>query len=114
MISRYKPRKMRAAKLVGAPAALLAVYDNGGRSADRYTALYGEPLWDPKYPHTIPARFMSSHPSHPQGIGLFGDVPSNVRGWNSPLGRCVAFADLPEPVRRCIEADCLPDDGTSP
>lgn len=106
-MSAYKPRRSRARWLEGAPKALLAVYDNGGRSADRYTALYGAPIWTPEYGRKVPCRFMSKYPSHPQGIGLSGEVPA----WNrAPFGRKVRFLDLPPDVRRCIVADCSCDE----
>lgn len=100
---RYQPKRSTKRWLDGAPKALLAVYDNGGKSADRYTALYGAPLWEPSMGSTVPARFMSEHPSHPQGIGMYGEHPSHERAC---LGKKVRFLDLPAPVRRCIERDC--------
>lgn len=108
MTMRYQPRRSRARWLEGAPRALLAVYDSGpNKGADRYTALYGAPLWTPSYGHKLPARAMSENPFHPQGIGLFIEVDSACR---AALGRKVRFCDLPEPVRRCIEQDCSSDD----
>ena len=103
---KYQPKRSAQRWLVGAPKALLAVYDNGGKSFDRYTALYGAPLWEPSYGRKVPARFMSEHPSHPQGFGIFGEVESHTR---ASLGRKVTFASLPPDVRRCIEADCSDD-----
>jgi len=103
----YRPRRTRAHYLVGAPKALLAVYDNGGKSADRYLALYGEPWWTPDMGHDIPARSMSAHPSHPQGIGISCDVKSYDR---AAFGKLIAFRDLPPDVQRCIVADCTEDD----
>lgn len=103
MRANYRPKRSTQRWLDGAPKALLAVYDNGGKSTDRYTALYGAPLWEPSMGTTVPARFMSEHPSHPQGIGIFGEHPAWDR---SVLGKKVRFADLPPDVRRCIESDC--------
>jgi hypothetical protein len=102
----YKPRRSTQRWLEGAPKALLAVYDNGGKSFDRYTALYGAPLWseqDYGKRRMVPARFMSEHPSHPQGFGIFGEHPSCDRAC---LGKKVRFSDLPEDVKRCIISDC--------
>ena len=104
---KYQPKRSSKRWLEGAPRALLAVYDNGGKSADRYTALYGAPLWTPEYGNEVPARFMSTHPSHPQGIGIFGQCPAWDR---SRYGRKVKFSDLPEGVKRCIIADCKCDE----
>ena len=102
-MSAYKPRRSRARWLEGAPKALLAVYDNGGETADRYTAIYGAPLWTPEHYRIgrLPCRGMSANPFHPQGVGMFGECERGPH-----LGRKVRFADLPEPVRRCIEYDC--------
>lgn len=100
---RYQPKRSTQRWLEGAPKALLAVYDNGGRSADRYTALYGAPLWNESMGRNVPCRFMSENPFHPQGVGIFGDHPSY---WRNSLGKKVRFLDLPEQVRRCIEEDC--------
>lgn len=101
-----KPRRNRKAFLEGAPSALLAVYDNGGETFDRYTALYGEHLWDARYPHMLQARGMSAHPNHPQGFGQWCELPRSLP--RTRLGRPVRFLDLPEDVRRCIEWDCKP------
>lgn len=100
----YRPRKSGKRWLEGAPEGLLACYDNGGKSADRYTALYGPPLWEPSRGSMLPARFMSTYPTHPQGIGLFGEHPAWDR---AALGRKVRFLDLPEDVRRVIIRDCI-------
>ena len=100
----YRPKRSTKRWLEGAPKALLAVYDSGpNRGADRYTALYGAPLWEPACGDMLPARFMSENPSHPQGIGLFGEHPAYER---AALGRKVRFRDLPPDVRACIERDC--------
>lgn len=104
----YRPRRSSKRWLEGAPKALLAVYDSGEKDSDRYTALYGEPLWNAKdFGNTVPARFMSSNPSHPQGIGIFGEHPSWDR---KSLGKKVRFKDLPEPVKRCIVNDCTEEE----
>lgn len=108
---RYQPKRSTKRWLEGAPPALLAVYDNGGKSADRYTALYGAPIWTPSYGRKVPARFMSVYPSHPQGIGLSGEVSAFDR---AALGRKVRFADLPTDVKRCIVADCTDDETGKP
>lgn len=103
----YKPRRSRARWLEGAPKALLAVYDNGGKTADRYTAIYGAPLWSHEWCRVgcLPCRSMSADPFHPQGVGMFGEAERGPH-----LGRKVRFLDLPEPVRRCIVADCRCDE----
>ena len=103
---RYQPKRSTERWLRGAPPALLAVYDNGGKSADRYTALYGAPLWVPVYGRNVPCRFMSSDPSHPMGVAIFTDHPSYDR---AALGKKVPFEALPPAVKRCIVRDCSCD-----
>lgn len=99
----YQPRRSRARWLEGAPKALLACYDSGPKTPDRYTALYGKPLWNERMGNVVPARFMSADPFHPQGFGMFGEHPSWDR---KSLGKKVRFLDLPEKVRKCIQYDC--------
>ena len=98
------PRRSRRRWLIGAPAPVLAVYDNGGKSADRYTVLYGAPIWAPgEYQNgLLPARAMSSEPCSAQGVGLFVEA---MRGPH--LGKKIEWASLPEPCKRLVELDCL-------
>src|SRR4051812_32336535 len=99
----YQPKRSSKRWLEGAPRPLLAVYDNGGKTTDRYTALYGAPLWEPCMGRTVPLRAMSTDPFHPQGFGQWGEMQSHDR---AVLGRKMKFSDLPEQVRKCIEQDC--------
>ncbi len=100
---KYQPKRSSARWLEGAPKPVLACYDNGGRTADRYTVLYGAPLWDESYGRNVPVRYMSENPFAPQGVGMFADMPA----WNrAALGRKVRYADLPAQVRRCVALDC--------
>lgn len=46
----YAPKRSSARWLEGAPRPVLACYDAGPNTgADRYTILYGAPLWTPEY-----------------------------------------------------------------
>lgn len=102
--SRYRPKQSSKRWLEGAPAAVLACYDSGpNRGADRYTVLYGAPLWDASYGRNVPGRAMSEAPFSPIGIGLYIEIPAYDR---SGLGRKIKFADLPDDCRRCVEMDC--------
>ena len=108
---RYQPRRSTARWLEGAPAPVLAVYDSGGRSADRYTVLYdysgmgAERAWYERE-RKAPARVMSAYPFHPQGIGLYVDC----QVWDrAALGRKIRYADLPPDCRKCVENDCRQD-----
>jgi hypothetical protein len=96
------PKRAPAKYLTDAPSALVAVYDNGGKTLDRYTALYGGPFWTPG-DRFIQIRGMSEHPNHPQGFGQWGEMDPAAR---RACGKLVAFQDLPADVQRCIVADC--------
>jgi len=87
--------KMKTELIHGSP---VRIYDNGGKTFDRYTAIYME------FPENkrglFSARGMSEHPAHPQG---FGQWCSAVPGRH--LGKRIAFADLPEDCRKVIVSD---------
>lgn len=73
------------------------LFDNGGETLDRYTAIFtptnGDPTW---------YLAMSEHPFHPQGFGQHGDGDvSGVMERDAEL----PLDDAPEDVRRCIEQD---------
>ena len=81
-------------------------YDNGGKTADRYTVLF-EDLPDPE---GLPERkvrpygprqslSLSSAPSHPQGVSMWAAAKPGP--W---LGRRIPFADLPLNVQQHIIA----------
>lgn len=106
---KYQPKRSTARWLEGAPKPVLACYDSGpNRFADRYTVLYGAPLWDPSYGRNVPARAMSENPFHSQGIGLYIEVPAYDR---SGYGRKIKFSDLPDECQRLVRQDC--DDATN-
>ena len=74
-------------------------YDNGGKTCDRFTAVY---LDSPEsQPGTFYALGASERPFHPQG---FGQHCAAALGRH--LGRRVAFSDLPADVQRAIRQDC--------
>ncbi len=100
----YQPKRSTKRWLEGAPAPVLAVYDSGpNRGADRYTVLYGAPLWTPSYGRNVPARAMSDYPFHPCGIGLYIEVPAYDR---SAYGRKIRFSDLPADCQHLVQRDC--------
>lgn len=68
------------------------IYDNGGKTADRYTILYGDACYG-----------MSADPKSPQGFNQYcGDASKVVETGNEALGKRVKFQDLPEIVREAI------------
>lgn len=100
----YKPRKLAPQMLKGAPEAVIAIVDNGGKTAGRYMVLYGAPIWSQEYGRTLPMRTMSENPGHPQGVSMFGTC-----WWAGDLsryGELIRFADLPEACREHVIRDC--------
>ena len=103
--SRFRPRRSRRRWLEQAPEYVVACYDNGGESCDRYTVMFGSPLWTPDYarlnsesgldPRLIPCLFMSEAPSHPQGVSIWSEARRGPH-----LGRKVRWLDLPENIRQ--------------
>lgn len=94
---------------------LVRFYDNGGQTADRYTAVYLKPaLYDKSIRSYIYwHRFMSDHPTSPQGVGTSGEnasvpldrVPAPIGRKHSILGKRILFQDLPLDVQRCVIDD---------
>jgi len=72
-------------------------YDNGGRSADRYTVAY---LDVPERYGEVACLGMNDRPFHPQGICMHS---SCVVGRH--LGRRIRFSELPEDCRKAVEQD---------
>jgi hypothetical protein len=74
-------------------------YDNGGRSADRYTVLPARQhrAWQ-EAPGLWLALGANHEPFHPQGIGM---TCSAVAGKH--LGKKVAFDTLPADVQKCAK-----------
>lgn len=75
---------------------VLRIYDNGGRTADRYTVV--PPRWAREYVDSRGYWEMigaSEDPFHPQG---FGQHSSGSPG--AHLGRRVAWADIPARVQQ--------------
>lgn len=103
----YQPKRSAARWLEGAPKPVLACYDNGGKTCDRYTVLYGAPLWEPSMGRSVPYVGMNAHPFHPQGFGQHGDMPSYNR---AACGKKIRYLDLPEDCRKLVEQDCRFDD----
>ena len=83
------------------PPGLLAIYDNGGATIDRYTVVFT--------PYNFfgglrfPTLTMSANPTHPQGVGLRGE--STRRPTRSPGERVIGLDDLPDDCRRIVEEE---------
>lgn len=100
----YQPKRSSARWLEGAPRAVLACYDSGpNRGFDRYTVLYGAPIWTADMGRNVPYVGMSAAPFHPQGFGQHGEMPSYNR---AALGKKIRFLDLPPDCQKLVVQDC--------
>lgn len=90
------------------PADVLAIYDNGGKTFDRYTVFYKpvEPLQDLR--GWIGYRGMSEHPYDPQGFGIYAEMEAYevARYRESVYRESCKWSELPEDVKRSVRADC--------
>lgn len=105
----YKPRTQSAKFLDGdCPKGVLAIYDNGGKTFDRYTVYYKPlvPLTD--VGDFIGYRGMSAHPSDPGGFGIYSEERAfNVAAYRRRVYRdSCKWTDLPEDVQRAVRNDC--------
>jgi hypothetical protein len=79
---------------------ILGVYDNKGKTLDRYTVVYDyvEQVKDGKKLYMCIS--MNASPFHPQGIGMHG---SAMLGRH--LGKKVKLTDLPEDCQKAVAMD---------
>ncbi len=97
----YQPKRSSARWNEAAPHFVLACYDNGGKSVDRYTVLLGWPIWTESMGRNVPYFAMSDAPTHPQGFSQYGEMPSQNRG---ACGKHIRWLDLPEHIRSHVIA----------
>jgi hypothetical protein len=72
------------------------IYDNGGKTVDRYIAVYmNEPDG-----RLYGARAMSEHPFHPQGVGMCCLAKPGRH-----LGKRITFDQLPPDCRKLVMRD---------
>lgn len=83
------------------PDGVLGVYDNGGKTIDRYTVVYTPYECEGK--RYFPYLGMSELPFHPQGFGQHGELKS--RYTRGPGERVLAFSQLPDDCRRAVLQD---------
>ena len=95
----------------------IRVYDNGGKTADRYTVIFSHSQsfytrgW-------TPLLYMSASPFHPQGIGMHGECETwKLQEGNKPgqwppaigrkgnFGKRIRFMDLPADCQRAVLQD---------
>jgi hypothetical protein len=104
-MNKPKFRKLRKSY----PEGVCGIYDNGGRSADRYTAVF-DPFRDEMdgrvYWYYLA---MSAHPFHPQGAGIsdctVGFRPGSCgnSGWSNACGKVIEWEDLPEDCQTAVK-----------
>ncbi|ASR84246.1 hypothetical protein HWB24_gp09 [Rhodococcus phage Hiro] len=106
---KYAPRRAPKRFLdEDCPLEVLAIYDNGGKTWDRYTVIYndvshitGGNLW-------VWYRGMSENPMSPSGFGISGEM--NI--WDLKAYRRRAYREyaswssLPDEVKSCVQRDC--------
>jgi len=78
------------------------VYDNGGKTADRYTIVFTG-----RYRHKTNGSFVhlgaSAHPFHPQGVGMHGESRDQIDYPSyGHLGKKIGFKDLPPDVQKFV------------
>lgn len=105
----YRPRTQSKKFLDGdCPAGVLAIYDNGGQTLDRYTVFYKptEPV-DYGYGY-IGYRGMSEDPYSAQGFGIYSEMkPFEVSAYRNRIyHESAKWSDLPEQVKKSVRQDC--------
>lgn len=81
---------------------LVCVYDDGGKTCERYTVCFLETSFVQRATGRKAYVFvgMSQNPFHPQGIGQHGECEIGRH-----LGKRIRFADLPEDCKRLVLMD---------
>ncbi len=74
----------------------LRIYDNGGKTIDRYTAVFMDR--PERQPHQYEALGFNACPFHPQGFGQH--VPATP---GRHLGKRITLESLPEQARQFVQ-----------
>lgn len=77
---------------------ILAIYDNGNKTFDRFTVVTDEP-WDD---HLLSMLGVSEDPDDPRGFSQWGGGQWIAGRNNTHLGKQIRFTDLSEPLQRHI------------
>jgi hypothetical protein len=105
----YKPRRQSSRWLdADCPKGVLAILDNRGQTADRYTVIYADPIAGTAYADMyLGYRAMSENPFHPQGVGMYGEFRAHeCAAYRYRCKRQYArWSDLPEKVKQCVRQD---------
>ena len=92
-----KPRYKRSRR--DYPQGVIGIYDNKGKSVDRYTVVF-EPFLGDENRYYYPVLDMSTNPFFPTGVGIYNEYlfrPTRRKGevvidWN----------ELPEECQQCV------------
>jgi len=106
MRGKYTPRRAGKRWLEGAPAYVLDCFDNKGKTADRYTVIFGKEFmvvddgiaW-------LSLLDMSENPFHPQGVGMSGEYKAHEIAafrYRAKHHR-TKWSALPELVQKCVK-----------
>ena len=98
---KYQPKRSRKHWTESAPEYVLACYDNGGKTCDRYTVLFGGSHWDEGMGRNVAFLGMSGDPHSPLGFSQWGEMCSSNR---ANCGKHVRWLDLPEHIRAHVIA----------
>lgn len=107
----YKPRRQSKRWLDGdCPAGVLAILDAGPKEFERWTVIYAEPICGTRRRDmTLWFRGMSNNPSHPQGVGMAGEMSAHEVAAFRYRSKPVKWSALPEAVKACVRRDCQPE-----
>jgi len=85
--------------------ANIRIYDNGGKTFDRYTVVYmDEPDFGGGYEGCYACVGMSEHPFDPQGFSQHSTArPGRHLGWR------IKWEDLPEDCQKLVRRDLAVD-----
>lgn len=104
----YLPRRAHPRFLDGdCPEMVVAIYDNGGKTFDRYTVIYRN-VYTSHRGEYVMYRGMSTDPTSPQGFGQMGEMMAwEVAPYRHRVWRDICkWSDLPAAVQSVVKNDC--------
>lgn len=83
----------------------IRIYDNGGKTVDRYTVVYMDRPWCTGLYECVS---MDEKPFHPMGFGQHSEASPGLH-----LGRRIKLTDLPKDCQRLVLRDMKDEEGNS-